>query len=272
MPPDPELISTAIYRRIMPRLRRAHELRRIGVFVGPPGIGKSTTIDAFRREHAESVAVVVVPPGAKAGVTPRAVLQLAVDALERLVDERAYRDRMPTDTLELRRRLFALVCEWAGLRPSEVKRDDAIWDHCPFLTLIFDEAQNLSREALDHLRFLNEARAGYSPFPIGLAFVGNNEFALEPDQRGYSVLTEAFADRARYIEPLSYELVSDDDLSLFLEALGVVDEAALGLILRHFRAGRRDRSFRRLRDLADDLLEAAEGATVTAEIVKSVLY
>ena len=58
----------------------------------------------------------------------------------------------------------------------------------PPLTVIFAEAQNLAREAIEQLRFANDLRGGYSPFPLGLVFVGHREFVLKNDHRGASVL------------------------------------------------------------------------------------
>ncbi len=138
------------------------------------------------------------------------------------------------------------------------------------MTIVFDEAQNLSREAIEVLRFANDLHGGYSPFPIGMIFVGNNEFILKSDQRGQSVLSAAVADRALYNETYAYSDVTDDDLALFVEARGLTDPCALNLVIRHF-ATRGDRSFRRVADLLDDLSEEAGGESVTAASVRAVL-
>ena len=59
---------------------------------------------------------------------------------------------------------------------------------------------NLLRDALGVLRFWNDKDRCYSPFPIGLVFVGNNEFSLAPDSHGACVISAAVADRALYVE------------------------------------------------------------------------
>lgn len=272
MPPETGLISTSIHQMLMSRIRRTHQLRGVGVFVGPPGIGKSTALDALQAEDPAEYNVIVTPHGGEKGVTPRVALQLAIEGLERMCGAWRTRERIPTDTLELRNRLFAVICAWAGLDPYEVRRDGLSAEHFAPLTFAFDEAQNLSRDALEVLRCLNEARAGFSPLPIGLVLMGNDEFALKAGRGGQSPVSAAFTNRARYYETLTYDHVEDEDLRLFFEARGIVEEAALDVILRHIRAGRRDRSLRRAGFLADEILAEADGRAVTTAIVKSVLY
>jgi len=262
-------VATSMMGTLLPRLRRTHQRRRIAVFSGPPGIGKSTALQAFHREQIGAVALVAVPPGQNGGLKPAAALYMAVEALDDLNAER-FRERIPTGLVELRSRLYSGVCKWAGMPTSDVRRDGLDHSHFPPLTLIFDEAQNLSREAIEMLRFANDARGGFSPLPLGLIFVGNNEFVLKTDRNGQSVLTAAVADRALYAETFSYNDITDDDLALFFEARGVVDPAALELAVRHFGA-RSDRSLRRADDFASELAEEAAGAEVTPQIVRDVL-
>lgn len=269
---NPDLISTSIHRSLVTRIRRTHQLQGIAVFIGPPGIGKSTSLDAMREEEPYAFNVIVTPHGGEKGVSPRVALQLAIEGMERMTESRRAGDRIPTDLLELRSRLFAVIAEWAGVSASEARRDGLDRRLFAPLTFAFDEAQNLSRDALEMLRELNEARAGFSPLPVGLVLLGNDEFALKAGRGRQSIVSAAFANRARYFETLTYEHVTDEDLRLLFEARGIDDEAALDLILRHLRAGRRDRSFRRAGYLADDLQTEADGKPVTAVTVKAVLF
>lgn len=194
-PESSEFVATSIVGHFIPRMRRAHQRGRIGVFSGPPGIGKSTAIERFRAEEEACVTVVSVPPGPRTGLKPVAAVQLAIEAL-RALDRDRDTARIPSSYVEQRAAVFNLVCRWAGLDPYRVRRGEPV-EHAP-LTIIFDEAQNLSREAIEVLRFANDLKGGYSPFPLGLIFVGNNEFILKSDGRGQSVLSAAVADRALY--------------------------------------------------------------------------
>ncbi|HEY3951666.1 ATP-binding protein [Phenylobacterium sp.] len=267
----PELIATSISRTFLPRLRRTHDRRRISVFAGPPGVGKSTSLRVFRAEAPWCIGMVSVPPGPRGGLKPAAVLHLAIEALMDLTRPSTLRDRLPSGFTELRHRLFGLVCEWAGLSTYDARRDGVEVGEFSPLTLIFDEAQNLSPEAIETLRFLNDAAGGFSPLPLGLIFVGNNEFVLKSDRSGHSVLSSAVADRALYTETYSYSDVTDDDLALFFEARGIVDPAALRQVIRYFGGGRADRSFRRAADLAAELLEEAGDGQVTEAVAREIL-
>jgi hypothetical protein len=264
------IVATSIVGNLLPRLTRTHRRRRIAVIAGPPGIGKSTAIRLLKEEEQACVAVVSVPPGPAGGLKPMAALHLAIEAVDELLGP-SYRERAPSAYVELRNRFFGLVCRWAGIPAAEVRRDHLDAEQFPPLTLVFDEAQNLSREAIEMLRFLNDGNGGFSPLPVGLIFVGNNEFILKAERGGPSVLSAAVADRALYIETFAYSDVTNDDLALFFEARGVIDTAALQLVVRHFGSGRTDRSFRRAADLAADLIDEAAGAPITPEIVREVL-
>lgn len=270
MSPDAsDFIVTSIAGTFLPRLRRTHDRRRISVFAGPPGIGKSTALQHFKADQPWCVAIISVPPGPKGGLKPAAALQLAIEALGQLATS-SRRERVPSGYIELRARLFSLVCEWAGLPAHEVRRDELEPAQFSPLTLIFDEAQNLSREAIETLRFLNDMTGGFSPLPLGLIFVGNNEFVLKSARGGQSVLSAAVADRALYTETFAYSDVTDDDLALFFEARGITDPTALRLVLGYF-GGRLDRSFRRAADLAAELIEEAHNGPVTEKVVRLVL-
>jgi hypothetical protein len=133
----------------------------------------------------------------------------------------------------------------------------------PRLTIVFDEAQNLSREAIESLRYWNDRDRCYAPFPVGLVFVGNNEFSLAGASAAESVISAAVADRALYLQSFEYDDVADDDLRLFIASKGEFEDGAVAAIVRSFRGPRSPRGFRRLGDLLDDLIELADGTDVT---------
>lgn len=275
-PEPPDVIMTSIIQKLIGKLDRTHQRRRISVFSGPPGIGKTTALKAFAAANEGQIIRVTIPKGSKGGATPTLVLQRVNEALEGL-NGGLRRERRPTCRAELSACLFDNVCAWAEVRPSDAWRDGIDPAHVSPLTILIDEAQNLSPAAIEELRFTDDPANAYSPFPLGMAFVGNNEFVLSANNRGDSMLSEAFADRALYVEAFDYKDVRDDDLSLFFDALGISDPATLRLLLGYFRAShargsrRVNRSFRRVYDLAVELIEAAAGGSVTAEITREVL-
>ena len=259
-------ISTSIARRLIARMHAAHERRRIAVFAGPPGIGKTTAIDALVREIPDHLVVVKV---ARRNAREVLVLQHVLDALRRLGGSPSL--HFPTSLWELRNDIFGAVCAWAGADPAAARRAEYPLADFPRLTIIFDEAQNLAREAIESLRYWNAADRCYAPFPLGLVFVGNNEFSLQTDLDGRSVISAAVADRALYVQTFDYSDVTDDDLRLYLEVRGILDEMALNTLIRHLNERRASRSFRRIQDLVEELTETSSGQPVTVDIVRDLL-
>jgi DNA polymerase III delta prime subunit len=157
-------------------MQATHDRRRISVFAGPPGIGKTTAVDVFCARQPNEVAIVKI---ARRNAKEVLVLQHALEAVRQISGTQ--RLAVPSSIWELRSYVFRAVCESAGLDVDATRRGEAVADDVGRLSIVFDEAQNLSREALEVLRFWNDHDRCYSPFPIGLIFVGNNEFSLAPD-------------------------------------------------------------------------------------------
>jgi hypothetical protein len=259
-------VPTSVARRLIARMRATHERRRISIFSGPPGIGKTTAIDAFRSQFPDAVAVVKI---ARRNARETLVLQHVLEAVRALSDSPL--EHCPSSIRELRNGLFGTLCDWGGTDARAARRGRFGADQFGSLTIIFDEAQNLSREAIESLRFWNDPDRCYSPFPLGLIFVGNNEFSLRVDSSGHSVISAAVADRALYSHAFDYEELTDGDLELFITAYGVTDPGAGTAIVRSFRDRRAHRSLRRVLDMIEELTDAAAGEIITAQTVRGVI-
>ena len=259
-------VATSIARRLIARMQATHERRRISVFSGPPGIGKTTAIDEFVRRRPGEVAVVKV---SRRNAREVLVLQHTLEAMRRLAGSTF--EHAPSSIWDLRNDLFGAVCHWAGAEPILARRGEYDAAAFPRLTIVFDEAQNLSREAIDGLRYWNDADRCYAPFPLALVFVGNNEFSLSGATASESVISAAVADRALYLQTFDYDDVTDDDLALFIDARRDLDANALAAVVRSFRTPRALRSLRRVGDLLDDLDEIAGSAAISVETVRQAL-
>jgi DNA transposition AAA+ family ATPase len=258
-----EYVATSLARRLIARMQATHERRRISVFAGPPGLGKTTAIDRFAAANAGAVVVVKV---ARRNAREVLVLQHALEALRNLMSSEFV--HAPSSVWELRNDLFGALCAWAGAEPLPARRSEYPPEGFARLTLVFDEAQNLSREAIEALRYWNDADRCYAPFPLGLVFVGNNEFSLSGGPRD-SVISAAVADRALYVQTLEYEDLTDEDLRWVIEASADIEPAAVTQILRSFRTPRAQRSLRRVADLLDELAACADGPVITLEDVRA---
>lgn len=256
----PAPIQTTVLDYMVTRMQRTHDRRRSAMFVGPPGLGKSTAIEAFRAANPESVMVVSV---LKRGVTGTQVLQQLLRAL------RAHNGRpanyITNATAQVLQQIGVEIEHAGGGLPR-----DAGPERFPSLTIVFDEAQRLTNAALDALRGYNEPHyhcAG--TFPLGMIFVGNNELSLE-DRGGGSILDEGMRDRLLYAARIGYSLVTPDDIKSFAQSLGIADKGALTMIARRFSGERIPRSFRQIERFVDECRDEACGAPVTAEIVNSI--
>jgi DNA polymerase III delta prime subunit len=266
MQTDSRYVATSVSRRIIARMQATHERRRISVFSGPPGIGKTTAIDQWRRGRPDAIAVVKIGrQNAKEAMT----LQHTLEAVRRLTGESF--TYVPTSIWELRKDLFGAICRWADADPLAARKGE--YDPAAFgrLTIVYDEAQNLSRQAIEALRYWNDSDRCYAPFPVGLVFVGNSEFSLAGGPDGSSVISAAVADRALYIQSLEYDELTDDDISLVVQDRGVEQFSAVAEIVRAFKGPRAVRSLRRVLDIIDDAICIAAGGPITQDAVRSAL-
>src|SRR4051794_20216575 len=98
-------------------MRATHERRRISIFSGPPGIGKTTAIDAFRAANLDSVAVVKV---ARQNAREVLVLQHALESLRQVAELPAF--HAPSGIWDLRNALFGAICQWAGADATQARK------------------------------------------------------------------------------------------------------------------------------------------------------
>lgn len=256
---------TSISRRLIARMQQTHEKRRISVFSGPPGIGKTTAIDAWKASRPNEVAVVKI---GRQGAREAMVLRHTVEAVQGLTGEPAA--VYLVGLWHLREKLFRTLCRWAQVDAEEARNRGRRVDTDARLTLVFDEAQNLSRKAIDALRYWNDADRCYGPLPIGMVFIGNNEFSLADTGGAGSVISAAVADRALHIQTLEYEDLTDDDIELVLRLHGITEADAVAELLSCFRRQRAVRSLRRILDFTDDLKVSCPGP-ITGAAVRTAL-
>lgn len=258
-------VDTSIARQLVAKMTITHEECGIAVISGPWGIGKTTAIDAFAAAHECQCVVIKVEPGAnRRGATYGDVLKRIVEAL-RSMDDMSLGTQISNSTWTLRQMIYTFMCRY--------------WDYCEDkepdggrrVTFIFDEAQYLSREAIEALRFWNDRDRTTTPFPVGLIFVGNNEFAMAESLGGESVLSGAVRSRLLFEVPLSYAHVSDVDLTLFTQSRGVADPEAVRAFIAYFSQSRVKRDLRNAERLLSACRRRAGDGPVSTAIVNAVL-
>lgn len=261
--PSP-FVDTTVARLMRSRIALTHEERGITVISGPWGIGKTTAIDAFAAENEFQCAVVKVEPGnTRRGATSGKVLQCVVEELRRMTG-RSMGTHLSNATWTLRHMIFSHLTELFGLSGDED-------DYQPNFTFIFDEAQYLSREAIDLLRYWNDRDRTSTPFPVGLVFVGNNEFAMAETLGGESVLSGAVRSRLLFEVPLAYTHINDTDLTLFAQSRGIEEAAALREFVAYFSQPRVKRDLRTAERLLTMCRRLAGDGPVTQPLVREIL-
>jgi len=270
--PATETVSTSVHRLLFSIMEETHCERGISVVSGPYGIGKTTAINEFASEYGESCIVVKVPNGAtRSGAGAVAVMQQIELALremtKRPLDAQSSHTRY---TLQQKIRSYLLEVfepRWGHFRDDLIEKAKS--GDGPEITVIFDEAQRLNREAIESLRDWNDRHRPTMLLPLGLIFIGNPEFALSEGTD--SVLTGAVRSRLTHFEQLEYGNVSNADLALVIEAKDISDKGAVAAIIDFFSQSRVKRDLRQVNSVIRKCQLYADGAPVTAEIVRTVL-
>jgi DNA polymerase III delta prime subunit len=267
MQPKAPYVPTTVSQAIVARMQRTHEKRRISIFSGPPGIGKTSAIDQFKIANDYHVVVLKI---SNKNTSDLVAYQYMLEGFAKMTEQEysAY----SADRYAIKNQLCRRIADWGGGNlpwplASATGQEPEVY---PNLTFVFDEAQNLSRHAVDALRYWNDPDRCYGPFPIGVIFIGNNEFALKADRSGTSVISAAVADRALYHESFDYSAVKASDLELFVRSRGIAEPNAVAALVRRYSGPRVARSLRRLSDDIDELFDEADGSPVTLATVKAV--
>lgn len=254
-------VETSIARHLLSRLQMTHDECAISVFSGPWGIGKTRTLDEFRAANEGCCLITKVEPGPRGkGAAPARVFQFIADGLQE-ASKSSHRKQLGTGYLELRRTIGDFLSERFEPDPGG-----------PRFTFIFDEAQNLSREAIETLRYWNDSDRCTTPFPVGLFFVGNNEFSLRTDGRADSVISGAVRSRALFIEALDYDDITDTDLALFAQSRGIADPAAISALVKYYTSPKAKPDLRQVEKTTSIIRRLAGDQPASAAIVNSVLY
>lgn len=255
-------VPTSVARQLLRRLEVTHEECGIAVLSGPWGIGKTTAINQFVKDHEGQCAVVKVEQTSKRGASAVTTMQYLIEAMRGEIGK-SERPALGYSFWELRRILYSYFQKAFDCEDPECQ---------PTFTLIFDEAQYLSRDAIEMLRYCNDTDRTTTPFPVGLVFVGNNEFALKEDGSGESPISGAVRSRALFIEELEYADVTDTDLILFAQSRGVSNAAALSAFVAHFSKPKVKRDLRNADRLLSAIRRRAGDGTITDQLINSVLY
>lgn len=256
-------VETSVTKLIFSRMKVTHEECGITVISGPWGIGKTTSIDHFAADHPDECMIVKIEPvQSKKGAGPLPVLHQVAEAM---VDRYAPNTYIGVSSpqWDVRRHISRILSNLPV--PRGLARESRRF------TFIFDEAQYLNRQAIEILRYWNDRDRNNFPFPVGLIFVGNNEFALEENIKGESVLSGAVRSRLMFEVPLAYTHVGDHDLVLFAQSRGLTDEDALKDFVEHFSDPRVKRDLRSADQLLGQFRRRAGNGPVTHQVVQSIL-
>ena len=259
---DRPYVPTSIARHLQSRLQVTHDERGIAVISGPWGIGKTTAINAFAAEHCHDCVVVKVEQTTKKGASAVATMQYTLEAMRPMLGK-TERSILSNSYWALRQRVHRYLTGYFGEQTAEPP--------FPSFTFIFDEAQYLSREAIEMLRYWNDTDRTTTPFPVGLFFVGNEEFSLEEDASGHSVISGAVRSRALFIESLEYDFVSDTDLTLFAQSRGITDPGAITALVKYYSGRKVKRDLRNVERLIATIRRRASSGPITAATVNSIL-
>lgn len=258
-------VETSVTKILAMRMKITHEQRGITVISGPWGIGKTTSIRRFADAHEDQCMVIKIEPvQSKKGAGPLPVLHQVAEAMTTRFSPTTYIGKS-SPQWDVRRHISRILANNLPGSRGLTDREDQRF------TFIFDEAQYLNRQAIEMLRYWNDWDANPFPFPVALIFVGNNEFALEENAKGESVLSGAVRSRLMFEVPLAYTHVCDDDLVRFAQSRGMEDKAALKDFVAYFTHPRVKRDLRSADQLLSACRRRAGDGPVTHEIVQTIL-
>ena len=258
MPSTADIAATSIWRFLVSRINAAHAGRKLAVFAGPPGIGKTTAISSVAAENPGRIAVVRVRQN---NAKPGMVLHSALRAVRAMSGSLQIAE--PGNRSRLERTFDKELMFW-----REVIQTDAMWeeDH-PRLTIVFDEAQTLHEDSIDMLRHWNDGSE--EMHGVGIVFVGNHDFRIDGDDKGPSFLKPAVRSRASFMRSFSYSDLTDDDLTLIADAKADFAPDGMKAFLAYARRRHTNRDLRPLTRDLDDLAADAEGGTITDATVRT---
>jgi hypothetical protein len=261
-----DFVKTSISSKVLAFAEDTHRRRRISCIAGPPGIGKTEALLAFRHSHPEEVVITkIAQPNARPGLCMRLVAEAIRDSIPY---ERPY--FMPSGHYEVRNHIFNMLCDRDGFSVRAGHDRQYRAEQFTPLTVIIDEAQNLSREFVDQIRFWSDRDSRYAPFPIGFFLVGNSDLILRPDGRGHPQVSRAIGDRLLHSRTFSYADVLDDDLLLFADSRADLSEDVRAEIVREYGAKGAVRSLRTLSDALDEAREDSNDGEITVDILGEV--
>jgi len=243
----------------------AHHENRILVVSGPWGIGKSSAIKEFITQGFYAVVVKCRPASAKKGRSARDVVKHTAEILGDYMGYKPTLDNI-TSMSVLENAVSKMIERW----PPYWEAKNVYFAKPPNLTIIYDEAQYLSRSAIDYLRYWNDVDQTITPFPVSLAFIGNPDFALD-DSYGESVISGALESRADPAFKLNYGYVLDDDLKRFIHSRNIVDPKIVNSLIAYCSQHPKGRDLRQLDRKIFRILQRADGGEVTPEIVNSII-
>lgn len=267
--PPEEYVATSVSTAVLAMSNAAHRRGGIAVISGPPGVGKSKAItELCRALPGESVVVRIGGKENSATLLGQFVAKKLRDISG--LEQNAW---VPAGRTDLAKHMFASLCAKANVNIAHARQHLYPREAFGSMTIVVDEAQSLSRNAIEVARFWNDP--DHEPMPFGLVFIGNSEFALDARGGEQSVLSAAVADRTAYEEQFTYDDVLDNDLILYADARGVTDDGARDAMLDFFKPGGRANGIRSLRKLGqaiDDAIEDAVDDDIGSDLLSEKLH
>ena len=191
------------------------------------------------------------------------------------VSRRPDRVFVGTSAYPLRTLIYKELEHWEpyrfGPQLHHEHHDRESFNDLPPFTIIFDEAQYVSKEALEFMRFWNDRDRTSGPFPVGLFFIGNPEFSLKDDGSEKSIMSGAIKSRALFVDPLDYTYLTDSDITLFIQSRGITDAGAIRTLFDHLNASPTKHDLRALDRLIRAIHRRADGP-ITAALVRTILF